>query len=144
MFVEKLTRQTYQHLTTDMIACDLSFEYVLFGCFCVSTPLYMFVLWILVRAPSSDKILCSSFFRIIISAGTVDIIVACSNYFANKFRLWGWAYDFYAQIDPLPRFIGCIYILTTFSQSIGTMLVALNRFTALALPFRHQVPDLLL
>jgi hypothetical protein len=130
-------------MTVDMIACNLTFEFALFGCYCISTPLYMFVLWVLARAPSSDKILCTPFFRIVISTGTLDIIVASSNYFATKFRLWGWGYDFYAQIDIFARIIGCICYWATFSQSIGTMLVALNRFTALALPFRHQVQSCL-
>ncbi len=127
-----------------MLACDLTFEYVLFGCYCISTPLYMLVLWVLARVPSSDKVLCTPFFRIIISTGTLDIIVASTNYFVTKFRLWGWAYDFYAQIDIFARIIGCISCSAMFSQSIGTILVALNRFTALALTFRHKVPCLLL
>jgi hypothetical protein len=82
-----LAKMAHQVNEVAMLYCDLTFEFVLFGFFCVSTTLYMFVLWILATAPSSDKILCTPFFRIIISTGTLDIIAACSNYFLTKFRL---------------------------------------------------------
>jgi hypothetical protein len=122
-----------------MLACDLSFEHFLFACYSVSTPLYIFVLWVLARAPSSDKILCTPFFRIVVSTGIVDVVVATTSYVGTKFRLWGWVYNFYAEIGPVPKYISCLGYSTTYSQCIGTMLIAFNRYTALALPFRHQV-----
>jgi hypothetical protein len=124
-----------------MLACDLSYDYFLFVCYCISTPIYIVVLWVLARAPSSDKILCTPFFRIVISTGILDIIVSSCNYFATKFRLWGWAFDFYAEIAPFPKYIECLVYSATFSQSIGTLLVAVNRYTALALPHRQQVGE---
>jgi hypothetical protein len=122
-----------------MLACDLSFEYFLFACYSVSTPLYIFVLWVIARAPSSDNILCAPFFRIVLSTGIVDVVVATTSYLGMKFQLWGWAYNFYAEIAPVARYMSCLTFSTTFSQCIGTMLIAFNRYTALAMPFQHQV-----
>ena len=122
-----------------MLACNLSFEYFLFACYCASTPLYIIVCYVLGRVPSSDKILGNSFFRIVISTGIVDIVYATTIYFGLNFRQWGWAYSFYAQIDPIPRYLTCIGFSACFSQCIGTMLIAFNRYTALAMPLRHEV-----
>uniref|UniRef100_A0A914WDW4 G-protein coupled receptors family 1 profile domain-containing protein n=1 Tax=Plectus sambesii TaxID=2011161 RepID=A0A914WDW4_9BILA len=121
-----------------MVYFDLTFEYILFGCFCISMPLYLLVLVTLVRTPKSDVILGSSFFLIVLSTGIADVIAAFLTYFCVKFRLWGLAFDFYATIHPVLKYELLLGFATNFAQSIGTLLIALNRFTAIAMPLRHS------
>jgi hypothetical protein len=122
-----------------MLACNLSFEYFLCACYCVSTPIYIFVSWVLARVPSSGQVLCTSFFRIVIWNGIVDIIVATTSYCGIKSLLYGWGYDFYAQAPFVLKYISCISFSTCYSQSICAVLIAFNRYTALALPLQHHV-----
>lgn len=122
-----------------MVGFDLSFEYVLFGCFCISMPLYLIVLVNLTRYRKSNTALSSPFFQIVLSTGTADVIAALHTYAYIKFQLWGWAFDFYHTIHPVWKYELLLGYVATFAQSFGILLIAFNRFTSLAMPFRHWV-----
>uniref|UniRef100_A0A914WRR5 G-protein coupled receptors family 1 profile domain-containing protein n=1 Tax=Plectus sambesii TaxID=2011161 RepID=A0A914WRR5_9BILA len=122
-----------------MVYFDLSLEYVLFGCFCVSVPLYIFVLVNLALVPKSDAALGSSFFRIVLSTGIADVLTAIQTYAYFKFRFWNVAFDFYSTIHPVLKYDLIISYATTFVQSFGNLLLGFNRYTAMVMPTRHAV-----
>jgi hypothetical protein len=102
-------------------------------------PLYFFVLIKLALVRKNDPILGTPFFRIVLSTGFADVITAVQTYAYFKIRFWGWAFDFYAKIHPVFKYELLIGYATTFAQSIGTLLIAFNRYTAMAMPIRHGV-----
>lgn len=118
---------------------DLTFEYTLFGCFCVSLPLYIYLLIRLAFVPNSDAVLGSSFFKIVLSTGIADVLTAIQSYTYFKFRFWNVAFDFYASIHPIFKYDLIFGYATTFAQSFGTLLLCINRYTAMIMPLRHAV-----
>jgi hypothetical protein len=106
-------------------------------------PFYMLFAWTLIRYRKSR--LASPFFALCLSSAVVDICHLIHFTSLYHLNIDGWAVAralLSNPTGPLPKYkmIGAFYLGQV--QIFAAVLIAFNRFTALAIPFKHDSVNL--
>lgn len=112
------------------------------GAYAVAIPVYVVLCSTIVKYPRTDKRLRHPYFLLLLSTSIADIVNGCSAWLFARLRLWGLAFDTYAMLDPFFIHFGNSFChQMTNTLNIGITLMAVNRFTAVVMPTRHEMVD---
>lgn len=115
-------------------------EWVAFIFAIITVPLYCFVIFILYKEMKSDSKRSTSFYLICYIVGFVDVVCLLNNYLIYMPPRWNWDTEFYLHAGaPLLRICFFISWAGAMIQLQSTMLITLNRFTALVYAQRHDM-----
>uniref|UniRef100_A0A914WXN2 G-protein coupled receptors family 1 profile domain-containing protein n=1 Tax=Plectus sambesii TaxID=2011161 RepID=A0A914WXN2_9BILA len=104
----------------------------------ITTPIYILVL-ITLWKNRNEETLKHAFFKLMISVGIADVGTILNIFFTIRLAEWGWAPQIFIWLGGMSSRIAntCKSFFGT-SQSLGVLVVALNRYTAFMIPLRHQ------
>ncbi|XGW30707.1 hypothetical protein V3C99_009569 [Haemonchus contortus] len=121
-----------------------AFEKLCFAFWIITVPFYILLMYALVRAQRKrNSSLTSSFYKLCITAGFIDIVNLLNNYFGAVFPKWGWFTSVYL-------FLGKPYVYTYLviawgsgiNQAISVSMLAANRLSAILVPqYYHKIWD---
>jgi hypothetical protein len=114
-------------------------EWIAFIFAIITVPLYCFVIFILHKEMRAESKRSKAFYIICNVVGYVDVICLLNNYLIYMPPRWNWFTDFYLQVGtPFLRIGFFISWAGAMIQLQSTMLITLNRFTALVYAQRHD------
>ncbi|VDO50396.1 unnamed protein product [Haemonchus placei] len=134
----KLGTMTFNssHFITGIVTISerICFVYWLF-----TVPFYTFIVWVLIRA-QRKKIpnLTSSFYKICIVTGFIDIVTLLTSYFGSVFPMWGWFTSVYIRLGKAYAYTYLIFAWASgINQAVSVSVVAANRLSAILFPHRY-------
>lgn len=114
-------------------------EYVAFVFAIVTIPIYLFLIYILHKEVKDSK-KSNAFYQICLVVGYIDIFCVLNNYCIFLPPRWNWFVEFYLRIGkPLLKVCFFISWAANLAQLQATLLMALNRFTALVYAQSHDL-----
>lgn len=107
----------------------------------ISVPFYiLFLLCILINRRKEP--FNSTFFTLCLSLGVADIATLIHSYVFVKTPGWSWGHVFWVTYGSRGSFLAlysnALMWGLALAQHIGVLLIAINRFTAIALSLRHE------
>ncbi|KAI6236195.1 hypothetical protein M3Y95_00131800 [Aphelenchoides besseyi] len=104
----------------------------------ITIPLYILLLSVI--RETNEKRSSASFYLICEIVGYIDVVCLLNTYLTYQFAKWGWFADFYLSTGSTLLRIGFfISWASGVSQVHSTILLALNRFTAIVFVHKHDL-----
>lgn len=115
-------------------------EWIAFVFAITTIPIYSFLLFILHKEVRDNTKRSNAFYLICCIVGYVDILCLLNNYLLYMPPRWNWFLDVYLRAGDIP--VKIMFVISwgaNFAQLQATLLMALNRFTALVFAQRHDL-----